>query len=585
MHAQGRQLDARRLYRSLGNKFLSGRLEGSIPVREAALREADEPYRSLGLGEVAYRKGEWKQAERFYRSVVETDPGEPWGWIGLGRTLLTRGNHGPAFTAFTAAIWCAPRHPSAWYGRSLAAQRLGWRSIATSAAQVAVGLAPLDQAAMNRLAIAARREGRKSALTEAAEVLTQVGEGGSADALLAAARLWVDADGDARAQAALALAVKAGALQAELEACTRAKPTGALGEFARSFTAGTQARYRHFRVTGQAESLDQFVDWARAQYEAATGEKLEPRGSFQSYPFVGKLVDATAESDEPLVRRLAEQGILLVLGQRSGGPPEAILARIIRRTHRETVRVRGQSVEREAIWIEKPELSGYVEWAGGGDLAGLALGAVVLVDLHAAAQWEGALRRRRERQRPYADEALSQQALEDDPITAVDDPAGVADRLLFGTDIDLAAEILVHEDAHLADAARFLPVGGNLLRGFGLALSHGFQAEKVVAHLERNAQLTAIAEGPHPRAAFSVCCAAIGGSGPHSLGYTQIVRAFVNRIHADPTAYPAIDRSRVIVQQVHRLSAAEIRALAVATMQEWGLAVVPAEPASATTSR
>ena len=38
--------------------------------------------------------------------------------------------------------------------------------------------------------------------------------------------------------------------------------------------------------------------------------------------------------------------------------------------------------------------------------------------------------------------------------------------------------MLVHEDAHLVDAKRFLPRGGNLLRGFGLALRHGTDAIK-----------------------------------------------------------------------------------------------------------
>jgi hypothetical protein len=61
----------------------------------------------------------------------------------------------------------------------------------------------------------------------------------------------------------------------------------------------------------------------------------------------------------------------------------------------------------------------------------------------------------------------------------------------------------------------------------------------------------------------------------HASGYTEIVAAFVKEIAARPEAHPEIDPERVIVQQLHRLSDEQIRALARATMREWGVSAGP----------
>ena len=64
-------------------------------------------------------------------------------------------------------------------------------------------------------------------------------------------------------------------------------------------------------------------------------------------------------------------------------------------------------------------------------------------------------------------------------------------------------------------------------------------------------------------------CTALGGSGAHAEGYTEIVRAFVNSIIAHPERYPAIDCKLLVVQQLHRLSDEEIRLIALAIQAEW----------------
>ncbi|MHC4939191.1 MAG: tetratricopeptide repeat protein [Planctomycetota bacterium] len=560
---RGLDLDARVTYRTLGDPFLTARLEGADARARSAYEEAPEPLQSLGRGRMAWRDGDWKGALREFERVTRLDPGLDWGWSSLGRALLIDGRVGESYEAFRNAIWLAPHDPHGWYGVARAAQRLGRRDAALIAARETFQRIPRDPNAADRLAAASRQRGEADRRAAAA-LLT---EGGSVRALLHAAELHAGLQEGEQCERCLQRALEAGASQGELESI--APDDGGPREFIRRFSAGVTARYRHYRATGEAESMASFRDWARKLYTETTGEELATAGPIEKYAFVGELIDPTAESREPLVQALARHGLLLILGQRSGGPPEAMLARIIRRSPTQEVASRGTRVEREAVWIGKRHLSGYVEWLGGGDLAGLALGNIVLVDVHAAAGWEGALRRRRDRL--LRDAALTQLALRDTPVDSVEDPAGVAERLLLEAEIDIAAEVLVHEDAHLVDADRYLPGRGSLARGIGLALKSGLSASGVLATLERNAQLTAIAEGPHPRGALAVTCSALGGRGVHARGYTQIVRGMVRLILERADRYPGIERDRVIVQQLHRLTDEEIRSLAVKLQEEWGV--------------
>jgi len=245
----------------------------------------------------------------------------------------------------------------------------------------------------------------------------------------------------------------------------------------------------------------------------------------------------------------------------------------VKREPKAPVRVRGTEVEREVAWTGTRHLAGYQEWRGGGDLAGLALEGLVLIDLHAIARWEGEIERRRTRLAPRQGEILAEAALEDAPVTEIDDPAGVEDRLYLEAKPDLRAEVLAHEDSHLVDAQMHLPVMKHPFRNLELAFRSGFSTLEILSVLERNAQLTAIADGPSPRAALATCCAALGRGDAHAIGYTAIVEAFVEEIHDQPGRYPEIDTSRVIVQQLHRLPDEKIRALARDTMESWKLNV------------
>ncbi|MEE8105628.1 MAG: hypothetical protein V3T86_08860, partial [Planctomycetota bacterium] len=396
-------------------------------------------------------------------------------------------------------------------------------------------------------------------------------DGGNGVAQLYAGRLLEDQLGTNAGADAFAAARAAGATPGEVSHLKRPAHSEGMNRFLQALTRGVRARYRHYALSGEAESFQEFVSWVRSEFERATGEKLGPAAGPKSYAFVGKIIDATMESDDPLVLRCAKDDVLLLLGQRNGGPPEALAAEIMRREAARAVKTRGLTARREAVWLGRRYVGGYQEWIGGGELAGLALEGLVLVDREETARWEGDVKRRRLRLADETADLLSEEALTDKPVTSVRDPGGVGTKLLLTGPLDFAEEVLVHENAHLIDAARHLPVTHHPFRNLFLALGRGFSREAILGFLERNAQLTAIAEGPQPRAGLATCCLALNRGGAHSRGYTEIVEGMVSEIHGRPEDFPAIDTNRVIVQQLHRLSDDEVRELARVLAKKWGV--------------
>lgn len=566
----GRNLELRRLYREGPDPFLAARLEPPGPRRNEGYAAADEPWRSLGRGWTAAERGDWGAAAYQYRRVLAMDPGLTWARLSYADALDRRQRSGEAEREYLAAAWTEPEHPAPALGLSMIEDRRGDLDSALRWALEAFDRAPAAVSLVRRVYALAARSGRRRTMREVAGRLMRHGDAGDGEGFLHAADLYRRAGDPDRAAAAKARARGKGVSAAELATLERRSLSPEFEHFVRAFVRGVQGRYRHFAATGEAQSFDAFVAWARDLYTRETGRPLGPAGEPRSFALIGKLMDPRLDSDEPLVRACAAEGLLLVLGQRYGGPPEAMLSEIIRRETGDA-RVRGVNVRREVAWLGHRYLSGYLEWNGGGDLAGLALHGIILLDLHAMATWEGDLERRLAPMRAHRERLLAVPALEDSPVDAIDDPAGVAGRLFLAGPVDFAEEVRVHEDAHLVDAGLHLPIASHPLRNLGLAVRRGFSARDIMAYLERNAQLTAIAEGPTPRTAFAVCCAALGGSSVHARGYSEIVRGYVRTIMRQPARFARIDPERVIVQQLHLLTDPQIRAIARELVAEWGL--------------
>jgi len=567
--ARGRNLSLRRRYRAVGG-YLAGRLETDKYLQRSGFEAAPEPWRSYGLGNMALAVRDRALAAEHFARALAQDPGFLPARIALAGVFLDQGRVGAAEAQYRAVLWQDARSVAGRVGMSSVESLRGRRGRALDWLIEALRESPASDSLAEMLHGYARGTAPGIDAKRAADALMDV-SGGSGLAQLYAGRLLEDRDGLNAGADAFAAARAAGATPAEVSHLKRPAHTEGMDRFLKVLSKGVRSRYRHYALSGESESFDEFVSWVRSEFEQATGEKLGPAAVPQSYAFIGKIIDATLQSDDPLVLRCAKDGVLLLLGQRSGGPPEALAAEIARREAARAVKSRGRTARREAVWLGRRYVRGYQEWIGGGDLAGLALEGLVLIDREETARWEGDVKRRRLRLAAEAEGLLAEEALRDTPVTSVRDPGGVGTKLLLSGPLDFAEEVLVHENAHLIDAARHLPITHHPFRNLFLALGRGFSREAILGYLERNAQLTAIAEGPQPRAGLATCCLALNGGGAHSRGYTEIVEGMVSEIHERPDDFPAIDTSRVIVQQLHRLTEDEVRELARVLATKWGV--------------
>jgi hypothetical protein len=135
--------------------------------------------------------------------------------------------------------------------------------------------------------------------------------------------------------------------------------------------------------------------------------------------------------------------------------------------------------------------------------------------------------------------------------------------------------ISVHERAHLADAAEFLPLGDHPLRVLAFLLSEGFSPAAVEARLEQRAELVALAGAREADLVLAhVVEYGIGGHpGAHARGFRRILERFVAYLDAHLEEFPGLAPDRSLLQQLHRLSNAEIRAVAAVLAREEGVSV------------
>ena len=136
----------------------------------------------------------------------------------------------------------------------------------------------------------------------------------------------------------------------------------------------------------------------------------------------------------------------------------------------------------------------------------------------------------------------------------------------------------LHEEAHLCDRTRFLPLSRNLGAAFGLLLDAGFSPAGVARLLEYRAELTALCVAPDPRIVLvSILGVAESGGGvtPHPAGYRDLLSDLVavldREVSDHPTRWPEIDSDRVLVHQLHRLDPERVRELGLLLARRKGL--------------
>ncbi len=339
-----------------------------------------------------------------------------------------------------------------------------------------------------------------------------------------------------------------------------------------------EKRYKAFVKNRQGRGLAEVLrDVARhARLIADVPDPGAP--PVNSFAFLGTVLDGSAAESHPLVRYFDRFNHYLMVGQRAGGPSEAIVCERLAFERRANRPRFGRTVAHRYVLGHHVKVRSFRESLDQ-NLGGVTVGLEFFVNMDFVQRWRravlGTWRRFSDpddKADLFHDEAL--RAADREAAIALDTPLDVKRRLFFrfcesagpeAHDVERYVEMVrTHEEGHILDAARYLPVTWNLWRGLGLFFENGLSAGAVEGHLEGNAELTALAEGPSPLLSLSQIVGflpARDAAPPHSLGYFDVARRICAEIYDNPKRYPAIDRSRVILQQLDRLTPDELRAL------------------------
>ncbi len=137
---------------------------------------------------------------------------------------------------------------------------------------------------------------------------------------------------------------------------------------------------------------------------------------------------------------------------------------------------------------------------------------------------------------------------------------------MLGLD-ELVRVSAAHEEGHLCDRTRFLPLAKRWPRVLALALNQGFSPRAIQEELEYRAQLTALAVVPDPRVALAQVLDGVEGgfdATPHAAGYARLLVDFLDALDVRVQAgdLPHLEADRTLAHQLHRLGAEDVRTIA-----------------------
>jgi tetratricopeptide (TPR) repeat protein len=139
-----------------------------------------------------------------------------------------------------------------------------------------------------------------------------------------------------------------------------------------------------------------------------------------------------------------------------------------------------------------------------------------------------------------------------------------------GITLDELLEITsTHEEGHLCDRTRFLPLSSNWFRALALLAKCGFSPDAVSRRLEYRAQLVSLCSSTDPRVPLvSVLRSAESGGGevtPHASAYRELLAdllaALDEELESRPAQWTEIDPDYVLAHQLHRLGPESVRRL------------------------
>ncbi len=152
-------------------------------------------------------------------------------------------------------------------------------------------------------------------------------------------------------------------------------------------------------------------------------------------------------------------------------------------------------------------------------------------------------------------------------LAVLRDRAGAGETLGAIALDELIAVSSTHEEGHLCDRTRFLPLSRHWLSALGLLANAGFSPQRVQEDLEYRAQLTALASIADPRVALAQILDGVqGGFGatPHAAGYARLLDDFLLLLDGEVQrgAFPQIAPDRTLAHQLHALTADDVRRVA-----------------------
>ena len=341
--------------------------------------------------------------------------------------------------------------------------------------------------------------------------------------------------------------------------------------------------YRTFDSRAPIPSFDDYLGRVGGAVRRALGEDLVAGAPRASYWPIGELLDP--EADSGIAAWFRARGRLLVAGNRGGKPPELFLAPVL------ATRRLGPGGTRLSF-TEGVEIPGYLEHRGA-RFSGAALVRFVYLDVAAIEDDVGRLLRFANAIGPAAARIAVDPVLpagDGDERCSLDEPAEVAVKLELkalaafrarhpdGSRAALLAEaidaVLSHEIGHLEDAQRFLPIGSHLIGITWQLAKLGFSAQRAEEWLEMRAECRALARADNPWLVLASCAGQLGGGEPaltpHAGGYRDLLARLIEAIDDDPEAFPSLARDHVLVQQLDRLTEAELREAARRVLSDLG---------------
>ncbi len=137
----------------------------------------------------------------------------------------------------------------------------------------------------------------------------------------------------------------------------------------------------------------------------------------------------------------------------------------------------------------------------------------------------------------------------------------------------------IHEEGHLCDRGRLLPISEHPLRIIALLARTGFGPQRIAERLEYRAQLIALCEAPDPRLAWVDVLSAGEGETqsitPHAAAYQRLLVDLIETLDIEferhPKDFPELDAGHVLAHQLHLLPPDSLRRIALLVAKSEGL--------------